>query len=88
MSLDHLLRRLRFRAWHRGTKEADLIIGGFYDRYAESWTEAEAQWFERFLDEDDVDIMAWALGTLPVPDQWLGPIMDNFRRLDFIPIPR
>jgi len=88
MSLDHLLRRLRFRAWHRGTKEADLIIGGFYDRYAEGWSQAEALWFERFLDEDDVDIMAWALGTLPVPAQWLGRIMDDFRRLDFIPIPR
>ena len=25
-------KRLRFRAWHRGTREADLLIGGFFDR--------------------------------------------------------
>lgn len=86
MSLDHLLRRLRFRAWHRGTKEADLIIGGFFNRYSQDWTLEEAQWFERFLDEEDVDIMAWALGTLEVPEMWRGPMMDAFRRLDFISI--
>lgn len=88
MSLDHILRRCRFRAWHRGTKEADLIIGGFFDRYSSKWSEAEALWFERFLDEDDVDIMAWGLGTLPVPKQWQGPLMDVFRQLDFVTIPR
>lgn len=86
MSLDHLLRRLRFRAWHRGTKEADLIIGGFFNRYGQNWTLEEAQWFERFLDEEDVDIMAWALGTQEVPEMWRGSMMDAFRRLDFISI--
>ncbi len=32
--MDHndRLKRLRFRAWHRGTKEADMLIGGFFDR--------------------------------------------------------
>ena len=86
MSLDHLLRRLRFRAWHRGTKEADLIIGGFFNRFGQDWTLEEAQWFERFLDEEDVDIMAWALGTQEVPEMWRGSMMDAFRRLDFISI--
>ena len=32
--LDFRQRRLAFRAWHRGTREADLMIGGFADRYA------------------------------------------------------
>ena len=38
--MDHQtrLKRLRFRAWHRGTKEADLMIGGFFDRYGAGWT--------------------------------------------------
>ena len=35
------LKRLRFRAWHRGTKEADLLVGGFYDRYSAGWDAAE-----------------------------------------------
>jgi hypothetical protein len=38
MDRETRLRRLRFRAWHRGTKEADLLIGGFFDRYHNGWT--------------------------------------------------
>src|SRR3546814_8075050 len=34
MDREHRLKRLRFRAWHRGTKEADLLIGGFFDAHA------------------------------------------------------
>ena len=88
MSLDHILRRARFRAWHRGTREADYMIGGFFDRYHREWTEEEALWFERFLDEEDVDIMDWALRTQPVPPEWQGKWMDLFQKLDFVEIPR
>jgi antitoxin CptB len=82
------LKRLKFRAWHRGTREADYMIGGFFDRYGASWGEAELAWFEALLDEDDVDVMAWALGTLAVPEQYAGAQMDAFRKLDFVEIPR
>lgn len=82
------LRRLRFRAWHRGTREADYMVGGFYDRYATGWSEAEMLWFEELLEEQDVDIMAWGLGTAMVPERFEGPMMDLFRKLDFIEIPR
>jgi antitoxin CptB len=80
------LRRIQFRAWHRGTKEADLMIGGFFDRYGTTWTEAELLWFEALLEEEDVEVMAWALGTMPVPAHYQGVMMDRLRKLDFIPI--
>src|SRR3546814_7989508 len=57
------LKRLKFRAWHRGTREADYMIGGFFDRYSSAWGEAELAWYEAVVEEDDVDIMGWALGT-------------------------
>lgn len=82
------LRRLKFRAWHRGTREADYMIGCFFDRYGAEWGEAEVAWFERLLEEEDVDIMGWALGTLSVPDEYAGPLMDAFRKLDYVEIPR
>ena len=63
MDRDARLKRLRFRAWHRGTREADLLIGGFFDRCTARWGEAEMAWFEALLEEQDVDIMAWAIGT-------------------------
>lgn len=80
------LRRLKFRAWHRGTKEADLMIGGFFDAHAASFTQEQADLFEALLEEEDVDIMAWAIGTLPCPARYEGPMMEAMRRLDYVPI--
>lgn len=82
------IKRLKFRAWHRGTREADYMIGCFFDRYADEWGENEIAWFERLLDEEDVDIMGWALGSLAVPQDYAGAQMDAFRKLDFVHIPR
>jgi antitoxin CptB len=80
------LKRLRFRAWHRGTKEADLMIGGFFDAHGAGWDESQIDWFEAFLEEQDVDIMAWAIGTQDVPVQWQGPMIDTMKQLNFVPI--
>jgi len=88
MTLADRLKRLRFRAWHRGTKEADLLIGGFYDHNAGGWNEEEVALFEMLLEEQDVDIMAWALGTATPPARYEGTIMQALRRTDYIPIAR
>lgn len=86
--MDHAdrLKRLKFRAWHRGTKEADLLIGGFFDRFSEGWTDAETDWFEQLLEIDDVSIMAWAIGTETPPAEMDGPMMRRMQQLDYIPI--
>jgi len=82
------IKRLKFRAWHRGTREADYMIGCFFDAHHANWGESELAWFEALLDEEDVEIMAWALGTMPVPDKYKGAQMDAFSKLDFVEIPR
>lgn len=87
MDPDIRLKRLRFRSWHRGTREADLMIGGYFDAHHSSWGETELAWFEALLEEQDVDIMAWALGTLPCPERWEGRAMQRMRTLDFVPLP-
>ena len=78
------LRRLRYRAWHRGTQEADLLIGGYFDLYGASWTEEQMLWFETLLEEQDVDIMAWAIGTQPAPARFQGEMMKRLTTLDYI----
>ena len=80
------LSRARFRAWHRGTREADFMIGGFFDRYHADWSEAELAWFETLLEEDDVDVMAWALGTQAVPEELAGAQMAAMQKLDYVAI--
>ncbi|MFM6854555.1 MAG: succinate dehydrogenase assembly factor 2 [Sphingopyxis sp.] len=86
------LRRLSYRAWHRGTREADFLVGGFFDRYSAGWSEADLAWFEAIIDEQDVDILSWAFGRADPPARLMGGAADALvaalRRLDYIAIPR
>jgi antitoxin CptB len=82
------LKRLQFRAWHRGTREADFMIGGFFDELSAGWDDAELAWFEALIEEQDVDIMAWAIGTQPVPEHFDGPMMKRMQQLDYISVPK
>ena len=87
MDHDIRLKRLRFRAWHRGTREADLLIGGFFDAHASRWSATELEWFEALIDEQDVDIMGWAIGSIPCPPAWDGEMMQAMRKLGYVPLP-
>lgn len=80
------IRRLKFRAWHRGTREADYMFGGFFDHHHAGWDEADCAWFEALLEEDDVDVMAWVLGTQPVPERYAGPHFAAMQRLDYVKV--
>ena len=82
------LKRLRWRAHHRGTFEADLLVGGFFDAHHLSWDEAERALFAKMLDEQDVDIMAWASGTAEAPECYQGAMLHALQALDYIPISR
>ena len=82
------LKRLHWRAHHRGTKEADLMIGGFFDAHHASWSADDRALFAAILDEQDVDIMAWALGTAPPPERFEGPMIYALKQLNYIRIAR
>ena len=81
------IKRLRYRAWHRGTREADLMIGGFFDAHHAGWSAAETDWFEALLEEQDVDIMGWAIGSIPCPHAWDGAMMRTMRGLNYVQLP-
>jgi antitoxin CptB len=61
-----------------------MLIGGFFDRHGQGWSDDEAGWFETLLEEQDVDIMAWALGTAQAPERFEGTMMGRMRQLDYI----
>jgi antitoxin CptB len=84
MEREARLKRLRFRASHRGVREADLLIGGFFERDHAVWSDAEIDWFERLLEEQDVDIMAWAFGSAVPPERYHGDMMLRLKRLSYI----
>ena len=82
------LKRLAWRAHHRGTKEADLLVGGFFDAHSASWDADERAMFDAMLNEQDVDIMAWAHGATLPPERFNGPLIEALMRLDYIRILR
>lgn len=88
MPSDADLKRLHWRAHHRGTREADMLIGDFFDAHHASWRDDERALFAKMLDEQDVDIMAWAHGTCEPPERFGGPMIDALKRLDYIRIAR
>ena len=62
------------------------MIGGFFDRHHAAWGECEIAWFEALLEEDDVDVMAWALGTAGAPEKFHGTLLEALQRLDYVTI--
>lgn len=62
------------------------MLGGFFDYYHADWSSDELEWFEALLDEDDVDVMAWALGTAPVPPRFAGAQIAAMQRLDYVKV--
>ena len=86
MPADPDLKRLAWRAHHRGTKEADLLIGGFFDAHHRSWDAHDRTLFAAMLEEQDVDIMAWAHGTAAPPERFAGPMIEALQRLDYVPV--
>jgi antitoxin CptB len=64
---DVRLKRLRFRAWHRGFREADLILGPFADSHAQHLEPDQLDMFERLLEQHDHDIYDWIAGRAQPP---------------------
>lgn len=64
------LKRLKFRSWHRGWKENDLILGSFADAKLASLTPAELDAYEALLEEDDDIVWGWIVGKIEVPAQF------------------
>ncbi len=73
------MKRLRFRAWRRGFREADLILGGFFDAEGSTLSEDELAMFEQLLEQPDHDIFAWIQKRIPTPTAFETPLMRRLR---------
>ncbi|MCA0045148.1 succinate dehydrogenase assembly factor 2 [Celeribacter litoreus] len=69
-------KRLKIRAWRRGIKEMDLLIGGYADEHLPTMTEEELDEFERLMDEHDQDLLSYATGLKPTPAP-IKPMLDK-----------
>ena len=61
-------RRMKYRAWHRGTKEMDLVLGPYADAHLDGLDAAGLDRLEQLMDEEDTDLLKWVMGQeLPPP---------------------
>jgi antitoxin CptB len=77
--LDDRRKRLKFRAWRRGFREIDLILGGFVDRHVEDLDEAAIDALEALLNERDMEVYDWIVGRSPAPARHETPLLDRLR---------
>ena len=74
------LGRIAFRAWRRGFREADLVLGPFADQVGPSLDAAELDLFEALLmEDDDHALYAWIIRSAPTPERYQGSLMDKIR---------
>ena len=72
-------KRLRFRCWHRGSREADLLLGRFADQYLDGFDAEQLERFEALLDQEDPDIWDWVVRGVPVPPAFDHDVMALLR---------
>ena len=77
--LDPRRRRFLYRATHRGTQEADLLIGGFVARHLAAMTDSELDATEAALDHPDPDLADWLTGRRPIPPEADSPLLRRMR---------
>lgn len=68
------LKRMAMRSWRRGTKEMDLVLGPWADAHLAGLDAPRLAVYDRLLEENDQDLMAWILGQGPAPEQ-IAPLL-------------
>ncbi len=61
-------KRLVFRSWHRGTKEADLLLGSFAEENVAGFSAEELDAYEALIEENDADLWDWLIGQGSAPE--------------------
>lgn len=68
--LDARRKKALFRAWHRGTREMDLVFGRFADAEIGALSGRELSAFEALLEASDTDLFKWVTGAAPLPAEY------------------
>jgi antitoxin CptB len=68
-------KRLLFRSWHRGTKETDLLLGSFAERYLAGFSAEQLDRYEALLENDDALLYDWVAGRVAPPPEHDSDIM-------------
>ncbi len=71
-------KQLLFRSAHRGTKEMDILLGGFYEANMLRFSEDQLNEFEGLLEIPDDDLYGWAMGRMDIPVEYDTQLLRDF----------
>ena len=69
-ALDPRRKRIRFRCWHRGMREMDLIMGQFADAQIAALDDTQLDDFELLIEVPDRDVLGWLTGEFETPGNY------------------
>ena len=83
-SLETRRKRLHYRTNHTGTRETDVLVGGFMAEYGDSLEGETVGALEDLLDgAHDPEILDWITGRRPIPQRFrtvtMGRIVEFVR---------
>lgn len=81
--MDERRRKIQFRAWRRGFRELDLLMGSFADQHLAELSEADIAEFERLLDVPDWDVYAWISGNKEAPENYNSSLLDRMKQFKY-----
>ena len=70
-------KRLKYRSWHRGTKEMDLLLGPFADSCLDGFDDRQLGEYEALLEQPEPDVYDWILGRAPPPADARSAVLDR-----------
>jgi len=85
--MDIRRKRLLFRSWHRGTKEADLLLGSFAERHLAAFTPEQVDRYEALLAADDSDLLDWISGRAAAPVERESDVLRLLLAFKYTPRP-
>jgi antitoxin CptB len=74
--LDARRRRALFRAWHRGMREVDLLLGPFADAQLGNLSDHDLADFEALMEVPDDELLTWIVGRMPVAPNYRSRVFD------------
>jgi antitoxin CptB len=74
-------KKLIYRSAYTGTKETDLLLGGFARRHMATLTEAQLESYETLLEIEDPRLYKWISGMEEAPLEYQTDVLDLI--LDF-----
>ncbi|WP_246720915.1 succinate dehydrogenase assembly factor 2 [Methylocystis sp. H4A] len=75
MDDDMRRRRIRVRAWRRGMREMDILLGGFVDARVETLPAQALDELETLLDLPDAAVFGWLSGAEQPPAEHDTPLL-------------